>query len=329
MCDAVSDLYAYLGDGLVSSSPVSEDGSEHGEVLFPELDELCKMNSKSEEISDCEESSLEAGPGDTLKLAPFSAYKITGGVFKNQSGNPNLMLRNKPSKVDFTKYAVQEELKELKSKSGAEISCQVDPKDGSTLSKTALYSRENRLKRKAYVKNLETSVEDLTVENRFLKKESVAMKRTIKVLRDEVSYLKSVIANESTLTSLLRNIGDTPGVNFGSSDVELVGKSSSDQSVCRHPSISSRGVRKGKRPVADEEENEYEEDSADESASKRLKNDHDYASDKRVALKASRQNAPAGVCLHVSNNDVSLEFCSLCSRNSAKGQGLRNRQKTA
>ncbi|CAD5118899.1 DgyrCDS7574 [Dimorphilus gyrociliatus] len=76
----------------------------------------------------------------------------------------------------------------------------------SSMTKAALAAREQRQKKKNYVKTLEETVHNLKEENAALKKSSVQLSKSINELSNEVKYLKSVLANESTLSSLLANL---------------------------------------------------------------------------------------------------------------------------
>ena len=88
---------------------------------------------------------------------------------------------------------------------------------GKCQSKSALSARAHREKKKQYVIGLEKSVKELSTDNKRLRTDMRDMERTIGDLKTEVEYLRGVLANQSTLSSLLRNIGQTPGVSFQSS----------------------------------------------------------------------------------------------------------------
>ncbi|ELT91634.1 hypothetical protein CAPTEDRAFT_162888, partial [Capitella teleta] len=57
----------------------------------------------------------------------------------------------------------------------------------------------------------------LSKENKTLKKDVDSLQSDKQSLREEVSYLKSVLANQSTLSTLLKNIPHADGVRLSSS----------------------------------------------------------------------------------------------------------------
>ncbi|XP_048737539.2 uncharacterized protein LOC125652384 isoform X1 [Ostrea edulis] len=134
--------------------------------------------------------------------------------------------------------------------------------------KNAIQAKLNREKKKTYIKNLESDVEQLKSENKTLKDNCNKLQLSHKVMEEELDYLRSVLANQSVLSNLLKNIPNVKNVKLSSS--------------------FSR-----KRQSID--------------------NDHDYPAAKSKRSKLSS----AGVCLHVHQDKVSLEFCSKCSSTAA------------
>lgn len=131
--------------------------------------------------------------------------------------------------------------------------------------KNAKQAKINREKKKAYIKSLEDDVDSLKSENLSLKDKVEKLDNHKNSLEEEVEYLKSVLANQSTLSNLLKNI---PNANL---------------------KLSSSFINR-KRGAA---------------------HDHDY----QGPSKRTRKSKTAGVCLHVEDENVSLEFCPSCSRN--------------
>ncbi|XP_067938875.1 CREB/ATF bZIP transcription factor-like isoform X2 [Watersipora subatra] len=133
-------------------------------------------------------------------------------------------------------------------------------------SKNAILARENRRKKKEYVTTLESEIHTLSQEKLVIQNDLQKAHMAIDHLNEEIGYLKSVIANHTTLGALLKNIPNTPGVNL---------KRSSP-------------------------------DSTSDETSKRHKGDHEYSA-------FPQSVAQPGVCLHVSEGSVSLEFCKQCN----------------
>lgn len=136
--------------------------------------------------------------------------------------------------------------------------------------KNAESARLNRIKKKQYVEGLEKERSSLKTENVILKTRCHELGQNVKKLQSEVEYLKSVLANESTLSSLIKNIPSTPNVR-----------------------LSSSFSRKRPNP--------------------------DSKSSPSLAKRAKPVLYSGGVCLHVSDSDISLEFCQHCSKTAAEG----------
>ena len=83
--------------------------------------------------------------------------------------------------------------------------------------KNAEAARQNRLKKKRYLEELEKEHSDVKRENVILKTKCHEYQQRCQRLQAEVEYLKNVIANESMLSSLIQNIPNVPNVNLTSS----------------------------------------------------------------------------------------------------------------
>lgn len=136
--------------------------------------------------------------------------------------------------------------------------------------KNAEAAKQNRLKKKAYLESLEAEAETLREENKQLKSCCSKFEQTAKDLAKEVEYLRSVLKNQSSLSTLLQNIPNVKSVKLSSP----LGKRSSTESVI--PAESS--------------------------------------------AKQAKMVSSGGVCLHVSKDTVSLEFCPHCSIHSVAQQ---------
>ena len=195
------------------------------------------------------------------------------------------------------------------------------------LSRNAIAARENRLKKKAYLEGLENTVQDLTAENVHLKKQTTSMKKTVDTLSTEVKYLRSVLANQSAISSLLSNIQNTPQLKFSSSF-------SSHQDFETEEPIATLTRKRSRSP---NESTGGPEDISHEMCTRgkkvqRLSHtmaDHCYQMKPGKQTESSHASSnlhkpksgladldgeDAGVCLHVSGNNVSLEFCAGCSK---------------
>ena len=135
--------------------------------------------------------------------------------------------------------------------------------------KNAIAAKQNREKKKLYMSSLENEAATLKAEMTVLKQKNKDLESCNARLKKEVSYLKAVLANQSTLSSLLAKIPTTEGVHLTSS------------------------FNRGKRATRS-----GDDDLCASLSKKRAKFD---------------EQMTAGVCLHVANDRVSLEFCAECS----------------
>ena len=83
--------------------------------------------------------------------------------------------------------------------------------------KNAIQAKMNRERKKAYISSLEDEIKDLKTENDELREGQDKLRNANRALEDEVMYLKSVLANQSSLSSLLKNIPNVKDVRLTSS----------------------------------------------------------------------------------------------------------------
>jgi hypothetical protein len=83
--------------------------------------------------------------------------------------------------------------------------------------KNAEAAKQNRLKKKKYMEDLEKNCASLKTENVVLKTKCHEYQTKCQRLQSEVTYLQSVLANDSVLASLLQNIPNVPKVKLTSS----------------------------------------------------------------------------------------------------------------
>lgn len=160
--------------------------------------------------------------------------------------------------------------------------------------KNAIAARENRQKKKKYVEGLENDVAELKEENKTLKTRNESMTSMIRKLSDEVKYLRSVLANESTISLLLKSVVSTPGISLSSSLMQSSG--------------------------SEENENENKEEER-QYVTRSKKRRSDDSTEEATSSKRTRSSPAGGVCLHVNNGKVSLELCAKCERK-AKQSGF-------
>ena len=109
--------------------------------------------------------------------------------------------------------------------------------------KNAEAAKQNRLKKKAYLESLEAEAETLREENKLLKSRCSNIEQTAKGLAEEVEYLRSVIRNQSSLSTLLQNIPNVKSVKLSSPLGKRSSKeSTSAESTAKRAKQSSGGV---------------------------------------------------------------------------------------
>ena len=162
------------------------------------------------------------------------------------------------------------------------------PSKGSKcMSRNAIAARENREKKKAYIDNMERKLKNSEDENRRLKTQVNSLQNENHKLTEEVGYFKGVLANDSTISSLIKHM-------MGANQIELVGTQFVELSKAS-----------GAAPAAD---------------TKPVRKSHRIASTKGDTSPTAGGHS-SGICLHIHNKKVSLELCPKCSqKHSRKGK---------
>ena len=146
------------------------------------------------------------------------------------------------------------------------------------MERAAVQAKINREKKKIYIEQLENEREKLQQENRRLLHQNQILTKDKKSLSDEVAYLRRVLRNDSQLSSLLQKIGDSHSVQLSN----------------KFDSQSRTGKR---RPPG------FGSDSASHvNGAKRQRRE---SMDSGVS--------DGGMCLHVDQNNITLEFCRYCA----------------
>ncbi|XP_060091315.1 CREB/ATF bZIP transcription factor [Heteronotia binoei] len=165
--------------------------------------------------------------------------------------------------------------------------------------KAAEAARLNRQRKKQYVQGLESRLQGLAAENRQLRDRNRGLCRRLRHLERETGYLRAVLANQSALGRLLSRLAG-------------------------HGRVGLR-VASG---LWGEDEAEDADLQWGQPCGESGGGDHDYAlpvpreegeDDARPPRRdgAASSPSPAGLCLHVDRDQVSVEFCSVCSRRAA------------
>jgi len=351
LSNEMQELFA----GLTTPSCSQDKGMEGDGLLFPELDDgistrqVSLLKQPTQKPTTVINLNLAGTAGNDEDLVSY-LESMTAGSGSIGSSSPqhsdleymeHTIVHPKQGSAGMSRHG---ELSYIKDED-YDFDYSVDfkkPLGNLSMSKNAIAARENRQKKKSYVSNLETSVKTLSHENSSLKKNVNSLETAVDSLQTEVEYLKSVLANQGTLGALLKNIASTQGVKLRSSEFQAVAKSAAESSP-------SRPNMKRKKPVAQEENNsdsQKENDTCVNGVTTRIgstrkiqKLDHDYAaagSKKFVGVNGydaesetdsdADDECGAGVCLHVSNKKVSLEFCASCSKKAGQATAVRRKK---
>jgi hypothetical protein len=165
------------------------------------------------------------------------------------------------------------------------------------MSRNAIAARENREKKKALMRQLEDQVDQQQEQIDRLVAEKEIRDKAMAALAEEVSYLRGVLKNESEIATVINSIRKAPGItdfrtSFG---------------------LHLRSIPRG-RKIQDENATPVTTTAAAAASSGkcRLKNPAAAAAVKSLGT------GKRGVCVHVNNGAVSLEFCAHCSQTAAR-----------
>lgn len=173
-------------------------------------------------------------------------------------------------------------------------------------SKNAVAARMNRMKQKQYVKDLELKMSRLKREIKDVKRELREREKKWASSRRQVSYLRGMIANSHELGHLLRNIRWRNIVPpQGSSVDKTLNELNSETSVDRFPISTSPSLFDGCFDLLEDRDNRPVEQPLPVA----LRDDEDY----ELFNGIHPSTTEVGVCLHVSNRRLSIEFCDECS----------------
>ncbi|XP_066151209.1 CREB/ATF bZIP transcription factor-like isoform X2 [Euwallacea fornicatus] len=233
-------------------------------------------------------------------------------------------------------------------------------------SKNALMARENRLKKKMYINSLEQQLSVLRNENKKLSDNVNSQASTIEELRNEVKYLKSILANSEGIGKLIKAINLCTDMSVSSSIDDKSCRTTRDVPIAKKP-VPEMTERKTFNTKFDITRHPWEETNLNEpyenyptpestdsyygsSEFNELNNDgllldidipiemeseelldmiDERTLDSPIVPLAApiktelevkiKEEEDVGVCLHVSKNKVSLEFCPSCSNKALQG----------
>ncbi|XP_050404408.1 uncharacterized protein LOC126820452 [Patella vulgata] len=268
---------------------------------------------------------------ESLDLCSYLGKSINAPVKKNEVSNGRT---NGMSDLEILQQRRQEEVKlknaikthvlvpvsHLNNNPGAKMWKTADG-EPQCMSKNAVAARENRMKKKQYLSHLEKTVKALRDENTRLRMNEDLKDNEINKLKTEVKYLSNVLANQSALSALLQNIHTTPNVKFPTQR----NKSVDDKT---ESSCQTNIDRSAARPSVLKRKHENADETLSASSSKTRRMTRSCRSVSNVSTKENEvrlsqgtepeieEDGTGGICLHVTGQRVSLEFCADCNNNS-------------
>lgn len=221
--------------------------------------------------------------------------------------------------------------------------------------RNAILARENRLRKKILMDELEKSNEELQAENRKLQKMMKFKDRKNEELTKEVRYLKSVISNRTEIVAVLKSLPKTiapkkevkqekpvPPASYASSDTlscDINEENGIDCDPFLLPPLTDEFMLFPDLDFATEwdeilrdpfnsETADFTADipklemtsaAASPSSSSGVSSEHNYFYDEKILESIDNEDIEdsAGICVHINRGKVSLEFCAVCHNNAA------------
>nr|XP_022334185.1 uncharacterized protein LOC111131102 isoform X2 [Crassostrea virginica] len=165
----------------------------------------------------------------------------------SETHTPCVQSLKTPQDKELLGYMCSKNTKEMKHKHG----------HSPCMSRNAIIAREHRQRKKELMKDLEQSVGSLKKENSELKTECNSLKKSVEDLTSEVQYLKGVLANQSTLATILHKISDIPGLTITSS-LNATGTNNNNNT-----STQTRAKRSKQKRCLENQENEGKNNEMD------------------------------------------------------------------
>jgi hypothetical protein len=215
--------------------------------------------------------------------------------------------------------------------------------------RNAVLARENRLRKKMLMEELENANDELQAENRKLQKMMKFKDRKNEELTKEVRYLKSVIANRTEIVSVLKSLpqaiapkkeekpvslqyaasvasSETLSCDIyeenGIKDLDPFLPTFTDDFFLNNLDIATEWDEILKNPYSastnftDIPKLEIESPAASPSSSG-VSSEHNYFYDEKILESIDNEEIEdsAGICVHINRGKVSLEFCAVCHNN--------------
>jgi ATF/CREB family transcription factor len=204
--------------------------------------------------------------------------------------------------------------------------------DGASLSKNALLARENRLKKKRYINGLEENLAVAKKENEALVNKLKEKDDSIDKLQKEIIYFKSILANVQEISGLIKTIKQESSIPMSTSlssptypvkrsaaevPNTLVSKKLKMERISESSSVTSNIFEEDDcydwMPSSPTCSTQLDAESLDVLSNFSEEDINLFGEDSLIPTERPSEPLKAGVCLHVFNKKVSLEFCATCA----------------
>ena len=332
----LSDDYGSLFDDIDKNSSLQEITmiGKSNDILYQESDSndeeiahyLAQFNNRSSTYSKSQEESTSRPaecPSADLSIAPRNckASSCTSSLYLDENSQ-----ENDPVCSNIKTNVPKINVFELEEK-------------GKCTNRNAINARLNRMRKKQYLSDLERKVASLSSENAKINDKLKVKTKRLTEAQQEITYLRSVISNQKGLMSLLNNISNTEGVKLNASLVFSNNNLEKSDGPKRNEAVKCAGVgckrlmqdtatnlsdhvsvkktRNGMYLVNEKEKRSKLDPTlqktTDESCSSNPDKDHTQKGFSIPLDQDPSYETTGGVCLHVSNDQVSIELCSSCA----------------
>lgn len=257
--------------------------------------------SKEEQVKELKEKVEKSGPvKETSNVGNLQGdINLSSCHDKSDSGKKHEIKKKNSAPKSFSKVdSAPNGRKSAKSQTQFKVAIRnvsnstVEPhKSLSTAKSQAEKAKEQRERKKKYVQELQDNIEELKRDKAGLQQVTAQLNDKLEAFREEIRYLKGVIANQSELARILRSVTNTPGISL------------------------SCGILQDREEGNDGKTNKRKCDAPNDSGKKGVNLRQENSKRRKLDKTASGEMSPvdAGVCVHVQSGKVSLEFCAECS----------------
>lgn len=317
---------------------------------------------KLEDTSNFNQGTNIAGKNRGEKSSNLGLNKNSCSSFKNTNRSKKTLV-----KMTSNRNLKNSESSSMTSNDYSDLASTYKQSKNKNISKNAINAKINRIKKKQHVQELENEIISLKKENASLQSCIECNSELISSLKNEVKYLRSIIANSNELGTILRNVCQNTNLEISPLKRTSLIRSMNSKEIKHNDRIQAMddletdnfisGINSIDSPPYTPDVpyiqpqqfiNSFEDvllnvshntepqtnDSVSDLFQLNLLETVDFVKTEALSteendefmlwnksplemdISNSNFNDDVGVCLHVSNKKVSLEFCASCNLNS-------------